>query len=177
MAHLLAFAGSNSSSSINYSLIQHTSSLISSHKVQLVNMTNYPFPMYSEDYERENGFSNSLIEFNQDIEDAAGIIISVNEHNGGVSAYFKNLMDWLSRLDRTFLKDKKVFLLATSPGKRGAISALEETKNRFARSGAEIVASFSLPSFGENFDKANGITSKEHAKTHQQALDHFLAKI
>jgi len=59
--------------------------------------------MYSEDYEREKGFSNSLIEFKNDIQDSKGIILSVNEHNSNPSAYFKNLIDWLSRVDRKFI--------------------------------------------------------------------------
>ena len=94
MATILAFAGSNSSTSINFKLVRFTTSQLEGHKTQLLNMTNFPFPMYSEDHEKEHGFSNSLVELKNDIQGADGIIISVNEHNGGLSAYFKNLIDW-----------------------------------------------------------------------------------
>ena len=93
MAKILAFAGSNSSQSINYKLVQFTVSGLDNHEVQLLNLANFPFPMYSEDYERDNGYSNSLIELKNDIADADGIIISVNEHNSNPSAYFKNLIE------------------------------------------------------------------------------------
>lgn len=139
-------------------------------------MTNYPFPMYSEDYEKSNGFSNSLKELRTYIQEAQGLIISANEHNGNPSAYFKNLLDWLSRLDRKFLEEKRIFLMGTSPGKRGAQGSIEVLTKLIPRFGAEIVSNFSLPLFSENF-KEEKISDKELAKEHQEALSLFLTKI
>lgn len=178
MATVLAFAGSNSSTSINLKLVRYTVSLMAAHDVQVLNMAHYPFPMYSEDYEKENGFSNSLVELKNDIRGADGIVISVNEHNGNPSAYFKNLIDWLSRVDRDFIRGKKLLLLSTSNGKRGAIGSHEVTtnllKNRF---GAEILGSFSLPSFSSNFDTEKGITEDELGQEHKKAVSAFISKI
>jgi len=177
MATILAFAGSNSSTSVNFKLVKHTASLIVGHDVQVLNMANFPFPIYSEDYEKENGFSNSLIGLKNDIGKADALIISVNEHNSNPSAFFKNVLDWLSRLERGFITGTKVFLLSTSPGKRGAIGAHEVVKNILSRFGAEITASFSLPSFYDNFDAEHGIQDPELSKSYQDALTHFLAEI
>jgi NAD(P)H-dependent FMN reductase len=177
MATILAFAGSNSTTSINFKLVKYTVSLIVGHDVQILNMANFPFPMYSEDYEKENGFSNSLIELKNDITHANAIVISVNEHNSNPSAYFKNLIDWLSRLEQSFISNKKVFLLSTSPGKRGGIGAQEVVNNMLTRFGAEITATFSLPSFYDNYDAEKGISEPELSKAYQKALDSFLAKI
>ncbi|MBQ4915419.1 NAD(P)H-dependent oxidoreductase [Maribacter sp. MMG018] len=174
MAYIFGFAGSNSSTSINYQLVNYTASLIEDREVRLMNMYNCPFPMYSEDYERENGFSNSLVEFKNDIQAASGILISVNEHNSNPSAYFKNLIDWLSRLDREFIKDKKVMLMATSGGKRGAIGSLEVCEKLLARFGAIVTGTFSLPSYYENFDKDKGIVDADLAKAHGTVLKEFL---
>ncbi|MFS4491673.1 NADPH-dependent FMN reductase [Maribacter sp. 2308TA10-17] len=177
MGTILAFAGSNSSTSVNYKLVKYTASLIEEHKVSLMNMANYPFPMYSEDHEKENGFSNSLVEVMNDIKSSDGIMISVNEHNGNVSAYFKNFLDWLSRLDKRFLDGKKVLLMSTSPGKRGAIGAFEIANSILPRFGATAVIGFSLPSFHNNFEDGKGITDTELSKAHEQALSKFLAEI
>lgn len=177
MAKILAFSGSNSSTSINYQLVKYTVSLLEAHKVQLLNMSYFPFPMYSEDYEKENGYSNSLIELKNDMAKSDGLIISVNEHNGNPSAYFKNLIDWLSRLERKFLDEKPILLMSTSGGKRGGASSLEVTKNLIPRFGAEVVATFSLSSYYESFDESKGITDKELAEAHRLALDEFLAKL
>lgn len=177
MANLLAFTGSNSSTSINLKLVRYTTSQISDHTIQVLNMANCPFPMYSEDYEREHGFSNSLIELKDDIQSADGILISVNEHNGNPSAYFKNLIDWLSRLDKNFINGKKVLLLSTSPGKRGAKSALEISKNMLVRFGAEVVSTFSLPSFHTNFNAEKGIVDQALHKEWNEALNTFIANL
>lgn len=176
MAEILAFAGSNSSTSINHNLVVHTTSLINEHSFQLLNMAQFPFPMYSEDAEKQNGFSNSLVELKNDIQAVKGVIISLNEHNGNPSAYFKNVLDWLSRLERKFLLDKKMFLMSTSPGKRGGIGALGVVESLLPRFGAEIVATFSLPSFHENFG-ADGIVDPELKQVHQSALDTFLKSL
>ena len=173
MAEILAFAGSNSSTSINYRLVKYTTSLLQGHHVQLLNMVHYPFPMYSEDDERQKGFPNSLVELKNDIERVDGLMLSVNEHNSNPSAYFKNMMDWLSRLERKFLEGRKVFLMSTSGGKRGGLGALEVTQNMLPRFGAEITSTFSLPSFYDNFQD-DMIQNKELKEQHRSALDSFL---
>ena len=177
MAQILAFAGSNSSTSINFKMVKYTTDLIDGHDIQLLNMTNYPFPMYSEDLEKESGFSNSLVEFKDDIRNADGLIISVNEHNGGPSAYYKNLLDWLSRLDRKFLENKKVLLMSCSPGGRGGIGSLEFSQNLLPRFGAEIIAVFSFPGFWTNYNDKEGISDIELAAQHKKALEEFLSKL
>ncbi len=177
MATIIAFAGSNSSTSINYQLVKYTVGLLEEQEIQLLNLANFPFPMYSEDQERQRGFSNSLVEFKEDIKNAAGLVLSVNEHNGSPSAYFKNVLDWLSRLDRKFLENTPVLLMSASPGGRGAIGSLGIIKDLLPRFGAEIVATFSLPSFGQNFKPEKGITEPELAKAHAEALEQFLERI
>jgi NAD(P)H-dependent FMN reductase len=177
MGSILAFAGSNSSTSINYKLVKYTASLLKDKKIKLLDMSEYPFPMYSEDYEKEYGFTKSLMEFKDEISNATGLIISVNEHNSYPSAYFKNLIDWLSRLDSKFLVDKKIFLMATSYGGRGAIGSLEVTEKIFSRFKGEVVESFSLPQFSQNFNEKEGITNKDLAQKHSEKLNSFTKAI
>ncbi len=148
---ILAFAGSNSSMSINHQLVTYVASLLNDRDVKVYKMTRYPFPMYSEDAEKNEGFSNSIVELVGDIKKADALLISVNEHNGGLSAYSKNLFDWLSRFDRKFLEGKKIFLMSTSPGRGGARSALAQAQKTLPYFGAEVVNTFSLPSFHQNF--------------------------
>jgi NAD(P)H-dependent FMN reductase len=133
--------------------------------------------LYSEDYEKENGFSNSLVELKDDIQNSGGLVISVNEHNGNPSAYFKNLIDWLSRLDRDFIRGKQVLLLSTSPGKRGGVGSHEVANNLLTRFGAEISGGFSLPSFNSNFDIEKGIVDSALEKQFKSAIRAFISKI
>lgn len=173
MAAILAFAGSNSSTSINFKLVELTTSLVQNHDLQTLNMAEYPFPMFSEDLEREKGYPDALTGLKDQIAQADGIILSVNEHNGNPSAYFKNLLDWLSRLERNFLEGTKVFLMSTSGGKRGAKGSLGVIEGMLPRFGAEIVATFSLPSFYDNFSE-DGILDEDLKAEHQHALQTFL---
>jgi len=142
-----------------------------------MNLANYQFPMYSEDHEQHEGFPNALLEMKINIQKSDGLIISVNEHNSNPSAYFKNFLDWLSRLDRDFIKGQKILLMSTSPGGRGGIGAHEVVKNMLTRFGAAAIIGFSLPSFYENFDIEKGITNSEFAEEHQKALAKFLEQL
>lgn len=126
----------------------------------VIRLTDYPLPMFGEDIEREEGYSEILKELLSEIKEADGLLLSVNEHNGTVSAFFKNVLDWLSRLEYKFLTDKNVFLMSTSDGKRGALSANEYTARVLPRFGAKDIHTYQLPSFSENFAD-NTIINKE----------------
>lgn len=176
MAAILAFAGSNSSTSINFSLVRYTVTLVQDHVIHLKDMAQYPFDMYSADRQKENGFSPALEAFREEVVWADGIILSVNEHNGNPSAYFKNLLDWLSRMDRKFMDGKPVMLMSTSGGKRGGRGSLQVCMELLPRFGAHIVSHFSLAGFHENFGEA-GILEPALRGEHQKALDTFLATL
>jgi hypothetical protein len=53
-----------------------------------------------------------------------------------------------------------MLLMATSPGPRGGLGVLELAIDRFPRHDANVVATFSLPSFLDNFDASIGITNE-----------------
>lgn len=151
MKNILAFAGSNSSTSINHQFLTHVVNRVQGHEIKLIKLTDYEVPLFSVDHEKEKGFPVNLQVLKNLISENDALIISVNEHNGMVSPFFKNYIDWLSRIDRNFLANKKILLMSTSPGARGAASALEYTKGVLPRFGGEVIESFSFPSFNENF--------------------------
>jgi NAD(P)H-dependent FMN reductase len=66
----------------------------------------------------------------------------------------------MSRIDGKLWSDKPMLLMATSPGGRGGATALEIAQGRFGYMGGNIVGSFSLPSFGDNFSDGK-ITNQE----------------
>ncbi len=177
MKNILAFAGSNSSTSINFKFVSHAVSPIKDHKVELLNLKDFDIPMYSADFEEQNGIPESIVKLNEHIQNADALLISVNEHNGGLSAFFKNCMDWLSRNDRNFLKDKKLCILSTSPGRGAAQMANDYAVEILPRFGAEIVSSFALASFGHHFSEEDGITDDAQRQDFQKVLDTFVKEI
>lgn len=173
MSTILAFAGSNSSTSINHQLVTYLTSQLKDTSFELFKLSDMDLVIYSEDEQREKGFPSSINQIYKHIQASKGIIISVNEHNSNPSAFFKNVLDWLSRLDRKFLDGKKVFLLSVSTGARGGMSALEVVEKLIPRFGGEVVSTYSFPSFKENFSvevtKINNEDIKNEivAKLHQ----------
>src|SRR5690606_13582379 len=123
MKKILAFAGSNSSTSINHTFVTHVADRIQGHEVKLLELRNLEIPMYSIDIEKNRGFPTDVLVLKNLIDDHDALIISVNEHNGAASAFFKNILDWLSRLDRSFLTGKRILLMSTAPGTRGGASS------------------------------------------------------
>jgi NAD(P)H-dependent FMN reductase len=173
MAKLLATAGSNSSTSINLKLVRHTLGSFAGHEVDLVDGSQLDIPLYSEDREKKQGFPDAIRDLHAKLRNCDGLILSVNEHNSNPSAYTKNLLDWLSRLERKFMAGVPVLLMSASGGKRGAQSSREITARMLERFGAEQIAQFSLPGFHEVFRVSEGILDPALKLAHQQAVEAF----
>ncbi len=157
---IATLCGSNSSKSINKRLLDSITLLIGD-KIPHIDLNFMEYPMYSIDLEEKIGIPSEIMDLAQQLSKYRGLVIAVNEHNGSISAHFKNILDWLSRADRNYLADKKVLLLSTSPGTRGGSRALEYMKGTLPHFGATVVESFSFPSFYDNFDlQSNTINNK-----------------
>jgi len=163
----IAFSGSNSKNSINQQLVTYAGSLVND--TEVINLSNYELPIYSIDIENV-GMPENVKLLDQKLATTDQLIISVSEHNGNISAFFKNALDWLSRNNREFLKGKKVVVLSTSPGKGGANTALHITESTLPYFGANVVAIMSVPSFNANFENGKLINSDLN-KTLNQALN------
>ncbi len=151
MKQIVVFAGSNSKKSINKKLAIYASSLVSNAEVKILDLNDFELPLYSIDLENEQGIPENAQRFLDYIKSSDGIILSLAEHNGAYSSAFKNLFDWMSRIESKLWSQKPMLLMATSPGARGGGSVLEIAKNRFPFNGGHIVSNFSLPNFGDNF--------------------------
>lgn len=178
MGSIIALSGSNSKTSINSTLLDYIVNSITSTPATRLSLLDYDIPLYNIDIEQERGMPIDIQIIKNKIAEASGIIIGVNEHNGTISAFFKNIIDWLSRTDRNFLANKKILLVSTSPGARGASSALEYMKSTAPRFGGVIAESFSFPLFQENFDVNDlSITNPAMELGISQVLASFLQQL
>lgn len=157
MKKTIAFSGSNSSKSINHQVVNYVATL--NENTEVIKLTDYEAPIYSSDIEEQNGIPEGVVLLNNKLATADQFIISVAEHNGNLTAFFKNMVDWLSRNDREFLKGKEIILLSSSPGPGGASSALATAEKTLPYFGASIKASISVPNFYKVFE--NGKISDE----------------
>lgn len=160
MKHIIAFAGSNSSTSINKQLAAYAASLVSGVEVTVLDLNDFKLPLYGMDLELSDGIPDNAQKFLDIVKSTDGIVLSLAEHNGAYATVFKNLFDWMSRIDGKLWNDKPMLLMATSPGARGGATVLEIAQGRFGYMGGNIVSSFSLPSFDDNFSDGK-ITNEE----------------
>lgn len=159
---IIAFAGSNSSKSINKKLVTYASSLFKGVEVEILDLRDYQAPLFSVDVEKEIGQAKEALAFLDKLKSADILLISLAENNGNYSTAFKNIFDWCSRIEKDVFQKKPTLLMATSPGGRGGNRVLEIAQSNLPRYGADIKAVFSLPSFNDNFDVAsNRIANQE----------------
>lgn len=158
-ASILAIGGSNSRNSINKILASYAANLIEKADLRLADLNDFELPLYSSDIEKASGIPENAVKFLELIKAADGIVLSLAEHNGAFSVAFKNIFDWMSRIDKNVWQNKPMLLMATSPGSRGGANVLRTTKELLPYFGANIVADFTLPSFYENFSQ-DGLKNK-----------------
>jgi len=151
MKKIIAFAGTNSKTSINKQLVTYSASLLNDVDVTILDLNDYELPLFGVDFEKDHGIPQNAHNFLGFIKSSDGIMLSLAEHNGAYSTAFKNLFDWMSRIEGKTFFDKSMLLMATSPGGRGGESVLNIAKDRFPRHNANIVEIYSLPFFGNNF--------------------------
>ena len=152
MKKIVAFGASSSSNSINKKLATFAANKIPNSQAIILDLNDFEMPIYSEDRDKINGIPEKAYEFKKILKNADGIIISFAEHNGSYTSAFKNIFDWISRIEKIVWFNKPMFLMATSDGSRGAKLVLEIAYNRISRGNPFNIPKFSLPNFYDNFN-------------------------
>lgn len=177
---IIVFGASNSSQSINKKLAVFVGNCLESVTTEILDLNDYELPIYSLDLEKERGIPEAALLFYQKIKRSQGIVISLAEYNGLHTSAFKNLWDWLSRINMekpmNIWNGNPMFLLSTSPSKRPMSNVLKVSKELFPFFGAEIIASFHLPSFN-HFFKDNKIVDPEQRHLFEKELQKFQERI
>ncbi len=171
---VIAFAASSSSRSINQQLVTWAVSLLRDTEVEILDLNDYELPLFSVDREDELGQPQLAQDFLQKITDCDGIVIAFAEHNGNYSAAYKNLYDWVSRIQPKVYRDKRMVLLSTSPGGRGGQSVMDLALSQVPRFGGDVRGSVSVPSFADNFDADAGMISNPEIAAEIEAAMHNL---
>lgn len=158
---ILAIVGTNNPDSVNKKLIKYVSGNFKNTEIKLQNWEFFDAPVYSLHFEKERGFPVDIQVLNNTLKEYNALIIAVTEHNLTISAFLKNIIDWMSRLNPTFLKNKKILLMSTSDDEKGAANALAYMNKVLPTFGADVVESFSLAQFSERFDEENNTLRDE----------------
>src|SRR5579859_5706170 len=147
MKDILLFAGSNNPGSINQLLVTSVAGLINANNYKIINLRYFPLPLFSVE-EQKLGIPQQAIDLRKIVEGHPAMIISVAEHNGSISAFFKNVLDWLSRVGKDYrvFDNKQVILLSASPG-GGGTGAISHAEVVLSRLGATITGKIQVNNF------------------------------
>jgi chromate reductase len=154
--NILAFAATNSGQSINRALIDHAVSrlhgIAPGLAVETVDLNDYEMPIYSIDRERDDGIPAPAQDFFARIGAADAIVVSFAEHNGFVTAAWKNIFDWMSRIEMKLWQGKPVAMLAASPGPRAGANVLASQQMLAPHFGADLRGTLGIGRWPEAWD-------------------------
>lgn len=175
---ILAFAASNSTSSINARLANHAAQLLKTGfgdgiEIEAIHLADYDMPVYSPEREA-NGIPEAAKDFYARIGAADGLIISFAEYNGCYTTAFKNVFDWCSRIKMQIYQDKPVLMMATSIGLRGGQNVLKIATEAAPFFGGRVTSTFNFGPFAEHFDdETESLKTPELAAALKQAVATF----
>lgn len=173
---ILAFAATNSRASINRALLMHATSrlhseIIPTAEVTFIDLNDYEMPIYSIDREADTGIPAPAQDFFARIGAADALLVSFAEHNGGVTAAWKNLFDWTSRIEMNVFQNKRMVILAASPGPRAGAGVLANQEMLIPHFGGHIVSKLGIGKWAEAWDAtAQSLTHPEDIAALGQAL-------
>ncbi len=98
-ARILAFAGSARRDSLNKKLVRIAaqSARDAGGEVTLIDLDEYPMPVYHGDLEAEHGMPENGMKLRELFLTHDALLIASPENNNSVAALTKNTIDWLSR--------------------------------------------------------------------------------
>lgn len=153
MKKVLGIVGSNYSRSVNRKLLEYVGNQLDDVEFSTKLWDDFDIPFFNQDLIDENRFPIEISILNNKIADADALVIAVSEYNYSISAFFKNILDWLSALDPHFMTYKKILLMSTSNDENGSAHALAYMEKILPHFGAVEIQSFSLPNFKEIYDE------------------------
>lgn len=114
MKKILAFAGNNSSPAVNRQFLRYLGGLFREHEIITVDLRDYPLPVYGID-QINNGIPENAYRLLKLIEQYDAYVIAVPEHNGAITPFFKNTMDWMMHARPGVFAGKSVLKIRFTP--------------------------------------------------------------
>ncbi len=153
---VLSFAATNHTKSINRQLIGYATKRIqdlnSSAEINILDINDFEMPIYSQEREQASGVPSQAKSFFDAIGEADAVVVSFAEHNGFVTAAWKNIFDWMSRIDQNVWQNKPLVFLCASPGGRAGAGVLESQEKNAPHFAGEVKGIYGVGKWGESWD-------------------------
>lgn len=146
----IILVGVNTAESLNLEVAQKISY---AGDIELVKLNEVKeIPIFSKEIMEKDGFPNGVVEIYDSFVTAQNIIIVTPEHNGYFSAFFKNIIDWLSLYNKKFFDQKNIILVVATPGKNAG-----KTLRDFATTTLGFFGPKSVQTFGFTINDETGV--------------------
>jgi NAD(P)H-dependent FMN reductase len=146
MPRILAFAGSIRKNSFNKKLvaIAAKSARDAGGEVTLVDLRDFPLPLFDQDLEAEQGMPENGKKLKQLFIDHDGLLIASPEYNSSITAVLKNAIDWVSRPapgepSLVAFRGKVATLMSASPGALGGLRGLVHVRSILGNIGVIVL--------------------------------------
>lgn len=172
MTKLLAFAGSTRNGSFNQAILTVAAegARESGAKVTVVNLADYPMPLFNEDEEKVSGVPENARAFKQLLTEHDGFLIASPEYNSSYPALLKNAIDWATRMEEgdkpmQAFKGKTAGIMAASAGGLGGMRVLVVLRMLLANIGVTVLpAQLAVAKVNTLMDDSGVITDEKTIK-------------
>jgi chromate reductase, NAD(P)H dehydrogenase (quinone) len=143
---ILAFSGSARDGSYNQKLVQIAAlgAQQAGAEVSVVNLADYPMPIFNQDLEMAEGMPKLARAFKELLITHDGFLIASPEYNSAFSPLLKNAIDWASRREGDeapllAFRGKLAVIMAASPGALGGLRGLVFLRMMLANIGVIVL--------------------------------------
>lgn len=143
---ILAFSGSTRRESFNGKLIKIAvaGAEAAGAKVTLIDLAEYPLPLFNQDLEAEKGLPAEAVALKKLFLEHGGLLMSCPEYNSSVTPLWKNTIDWVSRQTAgegplASYKGKVATIMSASPGRLGGLRGLVHVRSILANIGVVVL--------------------------------------
>jgi chromate reductase len=167
---ILAFAGSARKLSFNRMLVAIAAdqARAAGADVTLVDLKDFPMPIYDGDEEAISGVPAKALELRALIAASHGLLVATPEYNGSVTALLKNTLDWCSRPTGgqdglAPFRGKTAVLLSASVSPFGGMRSAAHLRAIFSKMGVNVLADEVLVPLAPTSFSADGKLTHELA--------------
>jgi NAD(P)H-dependent FMN reductase len=172
IARILAFAGSARKESWNRKVLDVAvaGAREAGAEVTVVNLGDYPMPIYNADWHAANGLPAGMLELRKLAMPANGLLIASPEYNASITPLLKNTIDWLSQgveaeSGNAPFEGKVGGLMGASNGAFGTIRALPHVSYILSNLGVLMLPVVAVPGVAKVFDDSGHMTNQRTKET------------
>jgi NAD(P)H-dependent FMN reductase len=170
---VLVFAGSARKGSLNKKLARIAAAAVDAagDKATLLDLDDYPIPLYHGDLEAEEGIPANAKKLKALFLDHQALLLVSPENNASVSALMKNTLDWISRQDGEQsglvpYANKVACIMGASPGALGALRGLVHLRAILETLGVLVLpGQFALSRAHEAFNEDGSLKDPKQQST------------